>query len=84
MVVLQAPGGNDDGSGTISLLAIARRIKELGVKFHSTVEVVAFAGEEQGLCGSKAYARMSSFWHTRCSLTPHGSLQESCAHGKPM
>ncbi|KAH0833986.1 hypothetical protein J3R83DRAFT_11220 [Lanmaoa asiatica] len=53
----RAPGGNDDGSGTISLLAIARRIKELGVKFHTNVELVAFAGEEQGLFGSKAYAR---------------------------
>ncbi|KAG8215234.1 hypothetical protein J3R82DRAFT_8780 [Butyriboletus roseoflavus] len=53
----RAPGGNDDGSGTISLLAIAHRIKELGVKFHSTVELVVFAGEEQGLLGSRAYAR---------------------------
>ncbi|KAG6374045.1 hypothetical protein JVT61DRAFT_4685 [Boletus reticuloceps] len=53
----RAPGGNDDGSGTISLLAIAHRIKELGLKFHTNVELVAFAGEEQGLLGSKAYAR---------------------------
>ncbi|KAG9311067.1 hypothetical protein JVU11DRAFT_8972 [Chiua virens] len=53
----RAPGGNDDGSGTISLLAIAHRIKALGLQFHSNVELVAFAGEEQGLFGSKAYAR---------------------------
>ncbi|KAF8556754.1 Zn-dependent exopeptidase [Imleria badia] len=53
----RAPGGNDDGSGTISLLAIAHRIKELGLKFHTNVELVAFAGEEQGLLGSKAYAQ---------------------------
>jgi Zn-dependent M28 family amino/carboxypeptidase len=53
----RAPGGNDDGSGTISLLAIAHRIKELGIKFHTNVELVAFAGEEQGTLGSKAYAR---------------------------
>ncbi|KAF9238331.1 hypothetical protein BU15DRAFT_62539 [Melanogaster broomeanus] len=53
----RAPGGNDDGSGTISILAVARRIKQLGLKFRSNVELVTFAGEEQGLLGSKAYAK---------------------------
>ncbi|KAI6102859.1 Zn-dependent exopeptidase [Pisolithus sp. B1] len=49
----RAPGGNDDGSGTISILNIARRIKQTGITFRSNVELVAFAGEEQGLLGSK-------------------------------
>ncbi|KIN93950.1 hypothetical protein M404DRAFT_1008654 [Pisolithus tinctorius Marx 270] len=53
----RAPGGNDDGSGTISILNIARRIKQTGITFRRNVELVAFAGEEQGLFGSKAYAR---------------------------
>ncbi|KAF9228083.1 Zn-dependent exopeptidase [Gyrodon lividus] len=53
----RAPGGNDDGSGTISVLAIARRIKHVGLKFRSNVELVTFAGEEQGLRGSRAYAQ---------------------------
>ncbi|KAJ7229409.1 Zn-dependent exopeptidase [Mycena haematopus] len=53
----RAPGGDDDGSGTISLLAIARTIARRGIKFHSNVQLAAFAGEEQGLLGSKAYAR---------------------------
>jgi Zn-dependent M28 family amino/carboxypeptidase len=53
----RAPGGNDDGTGTISIIGIARRIKHLGLTFRSNVELVAFAGEEQGLLGSKAYAR---------------------------
>ncbi|KAF8841016.1 Zn-dependent exopeptidase [Paxillus ammoniavirescens] len=53
----RAPGGNDDGSGTISILAIARRIGSLGLKFRCNVELVAFAGEEQGLLGSNAYAK---------------------------
>ena len=52
----RAPGGNDDGSGTTGLLAIARTIKRLGITFHSNVELVAFAGEEQGLLGSRHYA----------------------------
>ncbi|KAL0580744.1 hypothetical protein V5O48_001302 [Marasmius crinis-equi] len=53
----RAPGGDDDGSGTIALLGIARAIANSGVKFRTNVELVAFAGEEQGLLGSRAYAR---------------------------
>ncbi|OAX33683.1 Zn-dependent exopeptidase [Rhizopogon vinicolor AM-OR11-026] len=53
----RAPGGNDDGSGTIALLGIAHAIASTGIKFRSNVELIAFAGEEQGAYGSKAYAR---------------------------
>ncbi|KAI5984998.1 hypothetical protein EDC04DRAFT_2913983 [Pisolithus marmoratus] len=53
----RAPGGNDDGSGTISILNIARRIRQTGITFRTNVELVVFAGEEQGLLGSKAYAK---------------------------
>ncbi|KAI5984794.1 Zn-dependent exopeptidase [Pisolithus marmoratus] len=53
----RAPGGNDDGSGTISILNIARRIKQTSITFRTNVELVVFAGEEQGLLGSKAYAK---------------------------
>ncbi|EIW77097.1 Zn-dependent exopeptidase [Coniophora puteana RWD-64-598 SS2] len=53
----RAPGGDDDGSGTIALLSIARAIAKRSVTFQSNVELVAFAGEEQGLLGSKAYAQ---------------------------
>ncbi|KAJ8522184.1 hypothetical protein ONZ45_g1250 [Pleurotus djamor] len=53
----RAPGGDDDGSGTISLLSMARTILREGLKFSTNVELVAFAGEEQGLLGSRAYAR---------------------------
>lgn len=56
----RAPGANDDGSGVTHLLAIARAIKANGIKFKSHVELVAFAGEEQGLYGSNAYASQSS------------------------
>ncbi|KAG6910993.1 hypothetical protein DXG01_006047 [Tephrocybe rancida] len=54
---LGAPGADDDGSGTVALLSIARTIKRKGIKFLSNVELVAFAGEEQGLLGSRAYSR---------------------------
>ncbi|KAI5114624.1 hypothetical protein M0805_001616, partial [Coniferiporia weirii] len=52
----RAPGGDDDGSGTTSILAIARTIGRTGITFKSNVELCLFAGEEQGLLGSKAYA----------------------------
>jgi Zn-dependent M28 family amino/carboxypeptidase len=53
----RAPGGDDDGSGTTALLSIARAIYASGVTFKRNVELVTFAGEEQGLYGSRAYAR---------------------------
>lgn len=53
----RAPGGNDDGSGTVGILSIARTIARKQVRFRSNVELALFAGEEQGLFGSKAYAR---------------------------
>ena len=53
----RAPGGDDDGSGTVGLLAIARVVGRLGVTFKKNVQFVTFAGEEQGLVGSRAYAR---------------------------
>ena len=51
--MLRAPGGDDDGSGTVSILSIARAISKRGVRFHSNVQLVAFAGEEQGMLGSR-------------------------------
>jgi Zn-dependent M28 family amino/carboxypeptidase len=53
----RAPGGNDDGSGTVGILSIARTIGRKQVRFQSNVELALWAGEEQGLLGSSAYAR---------------------------
>ncbi|CAE6527503.1 unnamed protein product [Rhizoctonia solani] len=53
---VRAPGGDDDGSGVTHILAIAQAIAENKVRFNTNVELVAFAGEEQGLLGSRAYA----------------------------
>lgn len=64
----RAPGGDDDGSGTMAILAIARTIARKGIKFHSNVQLVAFAGEEQGLLGSKAYARKTPATFLSCGL----------------
>ncbi|KAF5363899.1 hypothetical protein D9756_000213 [Leucocoprinus leucothites] len=53
----RAPGGDDDGSGTTSILAISRVIARKRLRFHTNVELIAFGGEEQGRLGSIAYAR---------------------------
>lgn len=52
-----APGANDDGSGTIVVLETARVLSQY--KFPATIMFVAVAGEEQGLYGSKNFAKMA-------------------------
>ncbi|KAK0529128.1 hypothetical protein OC834_003802 [Tilletia horrida] len=54
---IEAPGGDDDGSGTTLLLGVARVIGEYRMRFARDVHLVAHSGEEQGLVGSKYYAR---------------------------
>lgn len=53
---LRAPGGDDDGSGVTQVLAIAQAISDNEISFRKNVELITFAGEEQGLLGSRAYA----------------------------
>jgi acetylornithine deacetylase/succinyl-diaminopimelate desuccinylase-like protein len=52
----RAPGANDDGSGSASLLAAASAIFEYGATFGSTLCLEHYTGEEQGLLGSRAQA----------------------------
>ncbi len=52
---VDAPGADDNGSGTAAVLAAANILKDFD--FHSTLKFVCFAGEEQGLLGSYAYAQ---------------------------
>lgn len=68
----RAPGGDDDGSGSIAILGIARTIGRQGVKFRKNVELCLFAGEEQGLYGSRAYARECIHdFKIRCDAKSH-------------
>lgn len=48
------PGADDDGSGTVSVMEIARALSRLPLG--CTVRLVHFTGEEQGLYGSYAYS----------------------------
>ena len=55
-----APGANDDGSGTVLTLELARVFAESGIEFDATLVFIAFAGEEQGLIGAKAHAQKAA------------------------
>ena len=48
-------GANDDGSGTVAVLAAAYVLSQYS--FNRTMRFVTFSGEEQGLFGSDAYVR---------------------------
>jgi hypothetical protein len=52
-----APGANDDASGTAVSLECARVLSKL--KFPSTIVFVTVAGEEQGLNGSRHLAKLA-------------------------
>lgn len=52
-----APGANDDGSGTVLTMELARVFAESGIEFDATLVFICWAGEEQGLIGSTAHAQ---------------------------
>ncbi|KAF8165593.1 hypothetical protein B0H34DRAFT_793964 [Crassisporium funariophilum] len=80
----RAPGGDDDGSGTTGILSIARTIARKKVKFHSNVELALFAGEEQGLLGSKAYARELRAANASLTLMIQADMTAYRAPGEPL
>ena len=51
------PGANDDGSGTVVVMELARVFAESGIDFDATLVFIAFAGEEQGLVGALLHAQ---------------------------
>jgi hypothetical protein len=51
-----APGANDDGSGTVLLMELARVFAQSGIDFDATLVFAAMAGEEQGLVGAALHA----------------------------
>lgn len=53
-----SPGANDNGSGTATLLELARTLKD--VPLHQEIRFIAFGAEEIGLVGSRHYASQLS------------------------
>ena len=52
-----APGADDDGSGTALVMELARVFGESGTPFEATLVFALFAGEEEGLVGSTLHAQ---------------------------
>jgi Zn-dependent M28 family amino/carboxypeptidase len=52
-----APGANDNGSGTALTMELARVLAASGLDFDATLVFALWAGEEQGLFGSRAHAQ---------------------------
>jgi hypothetical protein len=53
-----APGANDDASGTATVIELARVMSKL--KFDATIVFMTVAGEEQGLLGARYYAEQAA------------------------
>lgn len=51
-----APGANDDGSGTVLTMEVARALVQSGMDFDATLVFVAFVAEEEGLVGASLHA----------------------------
>jgi len=52
----RAPGADDNGSGTATIMEIARGIVASGLRFRYSLQFCVWSGEEQGLLGSRYYA----------------------------
>jgi len=50
-------GATDNGAGTVVAMEAVRILKALGVKPRRTIRIALWTGEEQGLFGSKGYAK---------------------------
>ncbi|WWC70186.1 uncharacterized protein I206_104135 [Kwoniella pini CBS 10737] len=80
----RAPGGDDDGSGTGHLLGVAHAIGSQGVRFEKQVVLAFFAGEEQGLLGSHAYAEHLHKKNTTILLQVQADMLAYHAPGEPL
>lgn len=50
-------GGADNAAGCITMIEAMRILKALGVAPRRTIRLALWGGEEQGLCGSRGYAK---------------------------
>ncbi len=48
-------GADDNGSGTVGILTLAKAIKETGIKPEKTIIIALWTSEEKGLLGSRYY-----------------------------
>ena len=48
---INGPGANDNGSGTVAILELARLLKDVETEY--SIKFIHFSGEEEGLIGSQ-------------------------------
>ncbi|KAF9972086.1 Leucine aminopeptidase 1 [Modicella reniformis] len=60
---LRAPGADDDGSGTVTILEVFRALVTIGFRPHRPVEFHWYSAEEKGLLGSQAIAQSYEKWN---------------------
>jgi len=70
-------GAQDDGTGVAAVVAIARAVRELGLKPRRSLRFVLFGGEEEGMLGSAQYARRHAAELAHCAgvfITDNGAV----------
>lgn len=55
-----APGANDDGSGTVLTMELARVFAQSGMEFDATLVFIALVAEEEGLVGATLHAQKAA------------------------
>lgn len=73
-----APGADDNASGTAAVLEIARVLKKTGYKPSASFRFVAFAAEELGLFGSTHYAKDAVQAGTKIKLMINHDMISYC------
>ncbi len=54
-------GADDNGSGTVGVMTIAKAIMETGIKPDKTIVIALWTAEEEGLLGSRYYVENLSY-----------------------
>jgi hypothetical protein len=77
-----APGADDDASGTVAVLHIARALSKFPL--NCTVRFVHFSGEEQGLYGSTSYSQKVAKAKTQVVAMIQLDMVGYCRAGKEL
>ena len=72
--VAASPGATDNATGSAAMMEAMRILKAIGAKPRRTIRIALWGAEEQGLLGSRAYAREH--------FGDPASMQLKPAHGK--
>jgi carboxypeptidase Q len=69
-----AGGATDNATGSAAMMEAVRAIQALGLKPRRTIRIALWAGEEQGLLGSRAYVRRHFVDANGAPVAAHSSV----------